>query len=86
MDSFEELIKSFEKEEMKTKHAQRKAEKRKATRSLKLDAVKTREIIVRGLKQEIKRDFRRWKKNHAGKVEVISHIKKLESQVNQIFS
>ena len=47
---------------MKTKHAQRKAEKRKATRSLKLDAVKTREIIIRGLKQEVKRDFRRWKR------------------------
>ena len=71
---------------MKTKHAKRKAEKRKATRSLKLDAVKTRDIVVRGLKQEIKRDFRRWKKNHAGRVEVISHIKKLESQVNQILA
>ena len=71
---------------MKTKHAQRKAEKRKATRSLKLDEVKTRDMGVRGLKQEIKRDFRRYKKNHAGKVEIISHIKKLESQINQIFS
>ena len=71
---------------MKTKHAQRKAEKRKATRSLKLDAVRTRDIVVRGLKQEVKRDFRRYKKNHAGKVEVVSHIKKLEAQVNQILS
>tara|TARA_R100001463_G_scaffold7213_4_gene22865 strand:- start:16231 stop:16446 length:216 start_codon:yes stop_codon:yes gene_type:complete len=71
---------------MKTKHAQRKAEKRKVTRSIKLDAAKTRDMVVRGLKQEVKRDFRRWKKNHAGKVEIISHIKKLESQVNQIFS
>ena len=71
---------------MKTKHAQRKAEKRKATRSLKLDAVKTRDIVVRGLKQEIKRDFHRYKKNHAGEVKIISHIKKLESQINQIFS
>ena len=71
---------------MKTKHAQRKAEKRKATRSLKLDAVKTRDIVVRGLKQEIKRDFRRYKKNHAGEKEIVSHIKKLESQINQIFS
>ena len=71
---------------MKTKHAQRRAEKRKATRSLKLDAVKTRDMVVRGLKQEIKRDFRRYKKNHAGEVQIISHIKKLESQVNQILA
>ena len=71
---------------MKTKHAQRKAEKRKATRSLKLDAVKSRDIVVRGLKQEVLRDFRRYKKNHAGEKEIVSHIKKLESQINQIFS
>jgi len=71
---------------MKTKHAQRKAEKRKTTRSIKLDEAKTRGIIVRGLRNEIKRDFHRCKKNHASKVEVISLIKKLESQVNQIFS
>ena len=61
---------------MKTKHAQKKAEKRKATRSIKLDAVKTRDIVVRGLKQEIKRDFRRWKKHNASRVEIIYHIKK----------
>lgn len=71
---------------MKTRHAQRKAEKRKATRSLKLDAVKTRDMAVRGLKQEIKRGFHRWKKNHAGDSGVVSYIKKLESQVNQILS
>ena len=71
---------------MKTKHAQRKAEKRKLTRSIKLEAVKTRNIIVRGLKQEVKRDFRRCKKNHAGDSGVVSYIKKLESQVNQILS
>ena len=71
---------------MKTKHAQRKAEKRKATRSLKLGAVKTRDVIVRGLKQEVMRDFRRYKNNHAGDSGVVSYIKKLESQVNQILS
>ena len=71
---------------MKTKHAQRKAEKRKAPRSLKLDAVKNRDMVVRGLKQEVKRDFRRFKKNHAGDNELVSRIKNIESQVNQIFS
>ena len=71
---------------MKTKHAQRKAEKRKVTRSIKLDAAKTRDMVVRGLKQEVLRDFHRDKKNHAGEKEIVSHIKKLESQINQIFS
>ena len=66
---------------MKTKHAQRKA-----TRSIKLDAAKTRDMVVRGLKQEVLRDFHRYKKNHAGEKKIVSHIKKLESQINQIFS
>ena len=48
--------------------------------------VQTRDMSVRGLKQEILRDFRRFKKNHAGDNELVSRVKKLESQVNQIFS
>ena len=72
---------------MKTKHAQRKAEKKKRqTRKAKQLMVQTRDISVRGLKQEILRDFRRFKKNHAGDNELVSRVKKLESQVNQIFS
>ena len=71
---------------MKTKHAQKKAEKRKATRSLKLDAVKTQDMVVRGLKQEVLRHFRRYKRHHAADNDLVSRIKKLESQMNQIFS
>ena len=65
MDNFEELVKAFKKEEMKTKHAQRKAEKLKLrkTRSVKQGIVNSRDMVVRGLKQEIQRDFRRFKRN-----------------------
>tara|TARA_R100001443_G_scaffold89268_1_gene95763 strand:- start:335 stop:601 length:267 start_codon:yes stop_codon:yes gene_type:complete len=88
MDNFEELVKAFEKEEMKTKHAQRKAEKQKLkrTRSVKQGIVNSRDMVVRGLKQEIKRDFKRFKRNHAADSNLISYIKKLESQVNQVMS
>ena len=88
MNNFEELVKAFEKEEMKTKHAQRKAEKQKLkrTRSVKQGIVNSRDMVVRGLKQEIKRDFKRFKRNHAADSNLISYIKKLESQVNQIMS
>ena len=73
---------------MKTKHAQRKAEKEKLkrTRSVKQGIVNSRDMVVRGLKQEIKRDFKRFKRNHAADSNLISYIKKLESQVNQIMS
>ena len=84
-----ELLKAFEREEkMKTKHAQKKAEKKKLkkTRSVKLGIIDNRDMIVRALKQEIKRGFLRTKRNHAGNSELISHIKKLESQINQVMS
>ena len=88
MNNFEDLVKAFKKEEMKTKHAQRKAEKQKLkrTRSVKQGIVNSRDMVVRGLKQEIKRDFKRFKRNHAADSNLISYIKKLESQVNQIMS
>ena len=73
---------------MKTKHAQRKAEKQKLrrTRSVKQGIVKSRDMVVRGLKQEIHRDFLRFKRNHAADSDLISYIKKLESQVVQVMS
>ena len=73
---------------MKTKHAQRKAEKEKLkrTRSVKQGIVNSRDMVVRGLKQEIKSDFKRFKRNHAADSNLISYIKKLESQVNQVMS
>ena len=73
---------------MKTKHAQRKAEKEKLkrTRRVKQGIVNSRDMVVRGLKQEIKRDFKRFKRNHAADSNLISYIKKLESQINQIMS
>jgi hypothetical protein len=86
---YEELIKAFKREEkMKTKHAQRKAEKEKLkrTRSVKQGIVNSRDMVVRGLKQEIKRDFKRFKRNHASDSNLISYVKKLESQVNQVMS
>ena len=91
MDNFKELVKAFEKggyKEMKTKHAQRKAEKLKLrkTRSVKQGIVNSRDMVVRGLKQEIRRDFKRFKRNHAADSDLISYIKKLESQVAHVMS
>ena len=71
---------------MKTKHAQRKAEKLKRTRSAKQGIVKSRDMVVRGLKREVINDFRRFKRNHAADGDLVSRIKKLEAQVNQVLS
>ena len=87
-DLFTELKVFAQEEKMKTKHAQRKAEKKKLkkTRSVKLGIIDSRDMVVRGLKQEIKRGFLRTKRNHAGNSDLISHIKKLESRINQVMS
>ena len=87
-DEWQEICKAFRKEEMKTKHAKRKAEKQKLkrTRSVKAGLVKSRNMVVRGLKQEIQRDFKRFKRNHAADSELVSYIKKLESKVSQVMS
>ena len=71
---------------MKTKHAQRKAEKLKRTRSVKQGIVMSRDMVVRGLNRDVGNTIRRYKKNYAADGELVSRIKKLESQVNQIFS
>ena len=64
------------------------AEKQKLrrTRSVKQGIVNIRDMVVRGLKQEIQRDFKRFKRNHAADSDLISYIKKLESQVTQVMS
>ena len=71
---------------MKTKHAQRKAEKLQRTRRAKQGIVKSRDMVVRGVNRDVGNTIRRYKKNYAADGELVSLIKKLESQVNQIFS
>ena len=71
---------------MKTKHAHRKAEKLKRTRSAKQGIVKSRDMVVRGLNRDVGNTIRRYKRNYAADSDLVSRIKKLEAQVNQIFS
>jgi len=71
---------------MKTKHAQRKAEKLKRTRSVKQGIVKSHDMVVRCLNRDVANNIRRYKRNYAADSDLVSRIKKLEAQVNQIFS
>ena len=71
---------------MKTKHAQRKAEKLKRTRSVKQGIVKSHDMVVRCLNRDVTNNIRRYKRNYAADSDLVSRIKKLEAQVNQIFS
>ena len=86
MDNFEELIKAFEKEEMKTKHLKRKAEKKKATRSVKINNAKTLESIKATLRRRVDSITSDTLRNIASHSETASEINKYRGQIRQILS
>ena len=86
MDSFEELIKAFEKEEMKTKHLKRKAEKKKATRSVKINNAKTLESVKANLRRRIESVTTDTLRNIASHSEAACEINKCRGQIRQILS
>ena len=86
MDNFEELIKAFEKEEMKTKHLKRKAEKKKKTRSIKISDAKSVDSIKETLRRRIESVTTDTLKRVAAHSEVASEINKYRGQIRQILS
>ena len=86
MDNFEELIKAFEKEEMKTKHLKRKAEKKKKTRSIKIKDAKSLESVKETLRRRIENVTRETLRNIASHSETASEINKYRGQIRQILS
>ena len=86
MDNFEELIKAFEKEEMKTKHLKRKAEKKKKTRSIKISDAKSLDSIKETLRRRIESVTSDTLKRVASHSEVASEINKYRGQIRQILS
>ena len=86
MDNFEELIKAFEKEEMKTKHLKRKAEKKKKTRSIKIKDAKSLESVKETLRRRIENVTRDTLRSIASHSETASEVNKYRGQIRQILS
>jgi len=86
MDNFEELIKAFEKEEMKTKHLKRKAEKKKKTRSIKISDAKSLESVKQTLRRRIESVTRETLRSIASHSETASEVNKYRGQIRQILS
>ena len=83
---FEELCKAFEKEEMKTKHLKRKAEKKKATRGVKISNAKTLESIKATLRRRVDSITSDTLRKIASHSETASEINKYRGQIRQILS
>ena len=82
-----ELIKAFEEEEqMKTKHLQRKAAKRKVTRQVKHDKIVMRDHVRADMKRHIEYQIKSIRQKNAADCDVVAFINKKYAQIRQIMS
>lgn len=71
---------------MKTKHLQKKAEKRKVTRSLKHKKISEQSDIKRMLRRRVDHILTDALKNNAKDGEKVNELKKFRSEIRQILS
>ena len=84
---FEELCKAFEQEEqMKTKHLQKKAEKKKVTRRVKHDKVVMLDHVRGQLMRDVEYQIKHLRQRNAADCDVVAFINKKYAQIRQIMS
>jgi len=71
---------------VKTKHLQKKAEKRKVTRSLKHKKINEQSDVKRTLRRRVEYILTDVLKNNAKDGEKVSELKKFRSEIRQILS
>ncbi len=84
---FEELCKAFEEEEIvKTKHLQKKAEKKKVTRKVKHDKIVMRDHVRSEMKRHIEYQIKSLRQRNAKNCDVVAFINKKFAQIRQVIS
>ena len=84
---FEELCKAFEQEEqMKTKHLQKKAAKKKITRQVKHDKVVMRDHVRSEMKRHIEYQIKSLRQRNAADCDAVAFINKKFAQIRQTIS
>ncbi len=76
----------FRKEELKTKHLQKKAEKRKVTRRVKHDKVVMLDHVRRQLMRDVEYQIKSIRQRNAKDCDVVAFINKKFAQIRQIIS
>ena len=76
----------FRKEELKTKHLQKKAEKRKVTRRVKHDKVVMLDHVRRQLMRDVEYQIKSIRQRNAKDCDVVAFINKKYAQIRQIMS
>ena len=83
----DELCKAFEQEEqMKTKHLQKKAAKKKVTRKVKHDKIVMRDHVRRQLMRDVEYQIKSIRQRNAKDCDVVAFINKKYAQIRQIMS
>ena len=84
---FDELCKAFEQEEqMKTKHLQKKAAKKKVTRKVKHDKIVMRDHVRHQLMRDVEYQIKSIRQRNAKDCDVVAFINKKYAQIRQIMS
>ena len=89
MDNFEELVKAFEKEEMKTKHLVKKAAKKaqvKVTRATKRQKANKLDSLREEMARKIEYTMSHLRQTNASDCEAISFLKNKHAKLRQIIS
>ena len=89
MDNFEELVKAFEKEEMKTKHLVKKAAKKaqvKVTRAAKRQKANKLDDLRREIDRKIEYTMSHLRQTNASDCEAISFLKNKHGKLRQLIS
>jgi len=84
---FDELCKAFEQEEqMKTKHLQKKAAKKKVTRQVKHDKIVMRDHVRHQLMRDVEYQIKHLRQRNAADCDVVAFLNKKYAQIRQIIS
>ena len=89
MDNFEELVKAFEKEEMKTKHLVKKAAKKaqvKVTRAIKRQKANKLDSLRQEMARKIEYTMSHLRQTNASDCEAISFLKSKHGKLRQLIS
>jgi hypothetical protein len=84
---YDELCKAFEQEEqMKTKHLQKKAAKKRVTRKVKHDKIVMRDHVRGEMKRHIEYQIKSLRQRNAKDCDVVAFINKKFAQIRQVIS
>ena len=76
----------FRKEELKTKHLIKKAEKKKVTRKVKHDKIVMRDHVRGEMKRHIEYQIKSLRQRNAADCDVVAFINKKFAQIRQVIS